>query len=116
MKTLNNAGVPNNDLITWNSILKEQDMDPTELRRGIEKMGDIKSIITSKSGEVRNLENKIDQLTKIHNQLESQLTSLTSNTVKEVEYNLGRFKKILDDFDEQFLSEETGFNAHSKGY
>lgn len=32
LKTLNQAGVPDKYLITWNSIIQKQDMDPTELR------------------------------------------------------------------------------------
>ena len=114
LKTLNKAGVPDKDLIIWNSILQKQDMDPTELRLNIERMGSLESIVRSKSDELRNLENKIAQLSKVHDQLESNLTSLTSNTVEEVGKNLGRFKKILGDFEEQFLSEETGFNAETK--
>jgi hypothetical protein len=114
LKTLNQAGVLDKDLIIWKSILQKQGMDPTELRLGIERMGDLESIVESKSDEVRDLEDKCAQLNRVHDQLESSLTSLTSNTVNEVKDNLGRFKKILDDFDEQFLSEETGFNAETK--
>ena len=114
LKTLNEAGIPDKDLNTWNSILQKQDKDPTELRLGIDRMGSLESIVTSKSDELRDLENKCAQLSRVHDQLESNLRILTSNTVREVENNLGRFKKILDDFDEQFLSEETGFNAETK--
>jgi len=114
LKTLNKAGVPDKDLIIWNSILKKQDMDPTELRLSIERMGSLKSIVKSKSDKLRDLEDKIAQLSRVHGQLESNLKSLTSNTVKKVENDLGRFNKILDDFDEQFLSEETGFNVETK--
>lgn len=114
LKKLNETGVSDNKLIIWNLILQKLDIDPTELRLSIEQMGSLESIVISKSGELKELEDKIAQLSRVHDQLESNLKSLTSNTVKEVEETLGRFTKILDAFDEQFLSEETGFNAESK--
>ncbi len=114
LKTLNRAGVLDKDLIIWNMILQKQGMDPTELRNGIERMGSLESIVESKSHEVRDLEAKGVQLSRVHDQLESNLTSLASTAVDEVKNSLGRFKKILDDFDEQFLSEETGFNTETK--
>jgi len=114
LKTLDHAGVLVKDLISWNLILEKQGMDPTELKNSIERMGSLKSIVESKSGEVRDLETRCAYLNKAHDQLGSSLKSLTSDTVMEVKRNLGRFKEILDDFDEQFLSEETGFNAETK--
>lgn len=77
-------------------------------------MGSLRSIVERKSEELRDLKDRIAQLSKVYDQLESKLMSLTSNTVREVENNLSRFKTILADFDDQFLSEETGFNAETK--
>lgn len=114
LKILNKAGIEDKELITWNSILYNFGMDPTKLKRSIENMGSIEAVVKSTSAELRDLEDKIGQLSKVHSQLESNLKSLTSDTVKEVEKNLGRFNKILDDFEKQFLAEDTGFNAETK--
>lgn len=113
LQKMNEAGVSDRDLGTWTSILQDFQMDPTELRRAIKKMGSLEKIVEEKYAKHRELEEKIAQLSKVHSQLESNLKSLTSDTVKQVENDLRRFDQILIKFESQFLSDETGFNAET---
>ena len=113
LQKMNEAGVSDRDLVTWTSILQDFQMDPTELRRAIKKMGSLEKIVEEKKEKHRELEEKIAQLSKVHSQLESNLKSLTSDTVKQVENDLRRFDQILIKFESQFLSDETGFNAET---
>jgi DNA repair exonuclease SbcCD ATPase subunit len=114
LKLLNHAGVEDKDLISWRIILHKIDLDPTGLKTSMERMGSLEAIMNKKTEDLRDLEDRISQATKVKSQLESNLKILTSDTVQEVKENLARFKEILNAFEDQFLSEETGFNAETK--
>lgn len=118
---LNQLGVSNNDLVSWKSILQENDIDLVSFRKGMKELGGFNQYLDEKMKTKRELEIKIDDLNTVIGELETTRDSFIENMNKasvrasaKVEVALLEITRITETLEDDFLNPDTGFEAQSK--
>lgn len=119
---LNGRDVSNEDLIYWDEILNETDLDLITIRREMAKLGGLRQWFESKfqnkrklEGEIESLNRQIESLKNQRETYEAELTSLTTGALAEAKHELERLPGIIEELRIDLLDPETGLKAESLG-
>jgi chromosome segregation ATPase len=115
LRVLNQKGVGNDDLITINLILDDNNLDAFKLRREINKLKNLPEAIESLRDEVNTLTRERNRLQEEVNNLgekQRQLTLTTQKTEEQVANNLkrlaGELQNLVTRIEREVLNPETG--------
>ena len=118
--SLNDRGVKNEDLVHWDEILSETELDLITVRREMAELGGLRQWFKSKLHEKGQLEGKVEALQREIESLriqkenyESEVRSLTTGALAEAKEELARIPGIIDELRTDFLDSETGLQAKS---
>ena len=118
--SLNVRGVTNEDLIHWDEILAETEIDLIMVRREISQLGGLRQWFDEKNKDKMKLEGEIEALTREIDTLkiqkknyETELTSLTTGALAEAKREITRLPGIIDDLRRDLLDPETGLKIKS---
>jgi len=117
---LNEFGVSNEEILRWKNILQRISTDLVKFDKRMDELGGIDGYVKEKRSELVSLDKKInerqievDRLENITMRIETDLNVLSSDFVKQVEDQLNRASGIIDTFEREFLSPETGFQVQA---
>jgi chromosome segregation ATPase len=117
---LNEKGVSNEDLVHWDEIIRDTNMDLISIRREIARLGGLRQWLDDKNkdkikleGEIESLKNEIESLKTQKENFEAELNSLRTGALAEVKRELTRLPGIIDDLRVNLLNPETGLKAKS---
>jgi hypothetical protein len=118
--SLNDRNVTNEDLIYWEEILSETNIDLITIRREMATLGGLRQWLEKNSQEKRRLEGAMKSLNREIESLkiqkenyESELTSLTTGALSEAKKELKRLPGIIDDLKTDLLDPKTGLKVKS---
>jgi prefoldin subunit 5 len=118
---LNQLGVSNNDLVSWRTILQENDVDLVSFRKGMKDLGGFNQYLDEKMKTKRELEIKITDLNTVIDELEttreSHIKNMNETSLRasaRVEVALLEMTGVIETFEKDFLNPDTGFEAQSK--
>jgi len=118
--SLNDRGVTNENLIHWDEILAETEIDLITVRREISQLGGLRQWFDEKNKDKKKLEGEIEALTREIGTLkiqkenyEAELKSLTAGALAEAKREIKRLPGIIDDLRRDLLDPETGLKTKS---
>jgi chaperonin cofactor prefoldin len=120
LTSLNDRGVKNEDLVHWDEIIRETEIDLVTIRRDIAQLGGLRQWFDRKFQEKSKIESEIKSLNReietFRNQkenYEAELTSLTTGVLAEAKRELERLPGIIDDLRIDLLNPQTGLKGKS---
>jgi hypothetical protein len=116
LSKIQTLGVSDNELIEWGRIIQELEYDLSIFREAIVTLGGLPEYVKKKTEHTFLLEVKEKELQKNVEALEERLEFVTStlNNISDiVESNIGKISTTINDFENYFLSPETGFKARN---
>lgn len=118
--SLNDRGVTNENLIHWDEILAETEIDLITAKREISQLGGLRQWFDEKNKDKKKLEGEIEALTREIDTLkiqkenyEAELKSLTTGALAEAKREIKRLPGIIDDLRRDLLDPETGLKTKS---
>jgi cell division protein FtsB len=112
---LNEQGVGNDDLIEWNKILDENNLDPHTLRREIKSLEGLKQVTSKRKESIntlevtaQNLQTEISFLENRKNHLASFVNKLEQDTERKIKKLTKELKSQIKKIEAEILSPETG--------
>jgi len=77
----------------------------------MEELGGMRELTDERTAQLEKLKEEVKQLNEIKSKLQESIRTLNSEVVEGVRKNLEQVKTIIDVFENEFLSPQTGFNA-----
>jgi DNA repair exonuclease SbcCD ATPase subunit len=120
LDSLNGRGVKNENLIHWDEILAETEIDLITVRREISQLGGLRQWFDEKNKDKKKLEGEVEALTREIDTLkiqkenyEAELKALTTGALAEAKREIKRLPGIIDDLRRDLLDPETGLKTKS---
>ncbi|MCK4582026.1 hypothetical protein KAU18_01825, partial [Candidatus Bathyarchaeota archaeon] len=121
LQTIQNLGVKDEELVEWKNILEENRYDVAGFREEINKLNGIERLAEEKTRRVRDLEYRIEQLTTVRTFTENEaigaredLANRFNELSQTVQKEIDKVNDLMNRFEEDFTSEDTGYLARSK--
>jgi hypothetical protein len=114
---LESLGVTDAEIVEWGKIVKDLEYDLSIFREAIESLGGIPKYVKKKNEQIILMEIKEKELEKNVQALEEKISvlSLSLNTAGEaIEQNISKINTTIQDFENYFLSPDTGFKTRNK--
>jgi len=117
LKRIETVGISDEELVEWGNLIKDLDYDLSIFRDAIATLGGIPAYVENKTQEIALLEAKENELKASVESLEEKLEAIQQTLVlvqKTVESETNKIKDTVEEFEEYFTSNETGFKTRSR--
>jgi DNA repair exonuclease SbcCD ATPase subunit len=117
LKRIETVGISDDELVEWGNLIKDLDYDLSIFRDAIATLGGIPAYVENKTQKISLLEAKENELKASVESLEKKLEAIQQTLVlvqKTVESETNKIKDTVEEFEEYFTSNETGFKIRSR--